>query len=92
MIVVTAVRAVFTALELIILAEVIWSWIDPNPYNPQPARVWLRRLSEPLLSPFRRFIPPIGGALDISPIVALLLLRVLERVIIGAIDPYGGGY
>jgi len=35
----------------------------------------LARLVEPYLAPFRRFIPPIGGVLDISPIVALFVLR-----------------
>ncbi|WP_082472271.1 YggT family protein [Paenibacillus bovis] len=35
----------------------------------------LGRLVEPYLAPFRRFIPPIGGVLDISPIVALFVLN-----------------
>jgi YggT family protein len=35
----------------------------------------LGKLVEPYLSPFRRFIPPIGGMIDISPIVALFALR-----------------
>ena len=37
--------------------------------------VWLGKLVEPYLTPFRRIIPPIGGMIDISPIVALIALR-----------------
>jgi len=87
---ITVVRAAFTALELMILADVIWSWIQPNPYDMHPLRFWLRRITEPILAPIRSVIPPLGGTLDISPIVALLLLRLIERLVVGVLDPYGG--
>jgi len=90
--VVAAVRAVFLILELAVLAEVIWSWVQPSPYDMHPVRLWLRRLTEPILEPIRRVIPPLGGTLDISPIVALLLLRLLERLVVGVLDPYGTGF
>ena len=38
----------------------------------------LTKLVEPYLSPFRRFIPPIMGTLDISPIVALFVLQFVQ--------------
>ena len=46
---------------------------------------FLRDVSEPYLSIFRRFIPPIGP-LDISPIVAILVLQIVGNIIIGAVD------
>jgi uncharacterized protein YggT (Ycf19 family) len=46
---------------------------------------FLRDVSEPYLSIFRRFIPPIGP-IDISPIVAILVLQIVGRIIIGVID------
>ena len=56
-----------------IIAYVLLSWI-PNA-RESFAGQWLGKLVEPYLAPFRRFIPPIGGMLDISPIVALLSLQ-----------------
>lgn len=90
MYVVAAVRAVFLALELAFLAEVIWSWVQPRPYDLHPIRLGLRRVTEPILDPIRRVIPPLGGTLDLSPIVALLLLRLVERLVVGVLDPYAG--
>lgn len=55
-----------------ILIRVILSWVAPNNYNPVTAL--LNSLSEPILRPFRRLIPPIGG-FDISPIFAIILLQ-----------------
>lgn len=74
--------AVTAVIELVILSlnlfffavliRVILSWVAPHNYNPITALV--TTLSEPVLRPFRRTIPPIGG-LDISPVFALILLQ-----------------
>lgn len=56
----------------VILVRVILSWIAPGNYNPVTALI--ATLSEPILRPFRRLIPSIGG-LDISPIFAIVLLQ-----------------
>jgi len=56
----------------VVLIRIILSWISPNNYNPVVAL--LNSLAEPILRPFRRLIPPIGG-LDISPIFAIILLQ-----------------
>ena len=55
-----------------VLIRIILSWVAPGNYNPITAL--LTTLSEPILRPFRRLIPPIGG-LDISPIFAIVLLQ-----------------
>jgi len=55
-----------------ILIKIILSWIAPHTYNPITALI--STLAEPILSPFRRYIPPIGG-LDVSPIFAVILLQ-----------------
>ncbi|QYR24206.1 YggT family protein [Paenibacillus sp. sptzw28] len=47
---------------------------------------WLGKLVEPYLTPFRRIIPPIGGMLDISPIVALFALRFVALGIIAILN------
>jgi len=52
---------------------VLMSWL-PSVKNSVVGD-FLGKLVEPYLQPFRRLIPPIGGILDISPIVALFALR-----------------
>jgi len=56
----------------VILIKIIMSWVAPHNYNPVTAM--LTTLSEPILRPFRRLIPPIGG-LDVSPILAIVLMQ-----------------
>jgi YggT family protein len=52
--------------------EVIFSWVNPD----APIAPIVRALNQPLMRPLRRFIPPIAGV-DLSPILAFLLLRVV---------------
>lgn len=59
-------------LFFVILIRIILSWVAPNNYSPVTAM--LNALAEPVLRPFRRMIPAIGG-LDISPIFAIILLQ-----------------
>jgi YggT family protein len=70
----------------IILATVIMSWLvafgvinASNPYVRQIGQA-LRRLTEPLLGPIRRFLPDLGG-IDISPIVLLIGLQFLKYLV-----------
>jgi len=71
----------------IIIAAVIVSWLVGfgviNTYN-QIARVIVRvlhALTEPVFGPIRRLLPPFGG-LDLSPLIALLLIFFLQRWLI----------
>jgi YggT family protein len=57
---------------------------DPN----HPAVAFVRQITEPVLAPIRRMLPPVqvgGGFLDLSPMVALLLLWVLERILLAVL-------
>lgn len=62
-----------------VLARVILSWVAPDPYNPI-VRV-IAQITEPVMAPARRLLPPMGG-LDLSPIVVLLGVQFL-RVLFG---------
>jgi len=62
-----------------ILIQVIISWINPGGYNP--AIGLIHGLTEPLLAPVRRRMPNMGG-LDLSPMVVMLGLVVLEMLLI----------
>jgi YggT family protein len=52
--------------------EVIFSWVNPD----APLAPIVRALNQPLMRPLRRLIPPIAGV-DLSPILAFLMLRVV---------------
>ena len=62
----------------VILIRIVLSWVAPNSYNPMVAM--LNTIAEPILRPFRRMIPAIGG-LDISPIFAIVLLKAGEIIL-----------
>jgi len=62
-----------------ILIQAIVSWVNPHSYHPIVAVA--RSISEPIMAPARRIIPPIGG-LDLSPIIVLLFLHVSLIIIV----------
>ncbi|MGB4345329.1 MAG: YggT family protein [Burkholderiaceae bacterium] len=55
----------------LLIIEVIFSWVNPH----APLAPMVRALNEPLMRPIRRIVPPIGG-LDLSPLLAFLILRI----------------
>ena len=61
-----------------ILIMIIASFLAPGSYHP--ALALLQQITEPLLGPARRLIPPMGG-LDFSPILVFLLIGVVERIL-----------
>ena len=69
---------IFTFLYLAIMARIILSWFKIDPYHP--VSVFLFRLTEPILSPFRNIIPPLG-MIDLSPIVALIVLGIVQQIL-----------
>ncbi len=84
------VHTLFLVYLLLILAYIITSWI-PLPYN-----IWLNRVQrflydvvDPYLRLFRRFLPQLrmgGLGLDLSPVLAILVLFAVERVIISGLE------
>ena len=65
-----------------ILIQVIISWVNPGMYNPVMGL--LHSLTEPLLGPARRVIPPISG-LDLSPIVVIIVLQLASMLMVAPI-------
>ena len=70
-----------TVYILLILAYIITSWIR-LPYSPWLNRIqrFLYDVCEPYLRIFRRFVPPIGP-LDLSPMIAVIVLIVIQRIV-----------
>ncbi|MCL5950686.1 MAG: YggT family protein [Chloroflexi bacterium] len=69
----------FTVLSFAIIARALISWLPIDPYHP--AVQLLNQVTEPILAPLRRVIPPIGGMMDITPIVALIIIQVLQALV-----------
>ena len=61
------------------MISIIASFIAP--YSGHPALVLIRQLTEPLMEPFRRFLPSMGG-LDLSPIFVFLAIQIIRTVLI----------
>lgn len=68
--------------SLVIFVYVMMSWIPSSSGIIGDLRSALGKICDPYLDLFRRFIPPIGGMIDISPIVALLVLQFGVRFIV----------
>lgn len=68
-----------------IIVRVVLSWIAPSGYNP--ALAIITTLTEPILRPFRRIIPPLGG-LDLSPLFVIIALMAVT-IIVAGLKPLG---
>ncbi|HZQ07185.1 MAG TPA: YggT family protein [Anaerolineae bacterium] len=75
----TTVEIFFNIVLLLILVRIILSWLPQLRYNQIAEIVF--GITEPILSPFQRIIPPIG-MIDISPMVAIIALSVLQQVLL----------
>ncbi len=86
------VGALFSVYFVLILLNILLSWIPRIPYNRFLYGVidFINEVTNPYLNLFRRFIPPLGGggfALDLSPILGLIVLGLVRGLVVGAIDP-----
>ncbi len=70
----------FTIYTVTIIAEAILSWFQQGSHNPMIAL--LHQLNQPVLNPVRRIIPTFSG-IDLSPLVALVLLQLASILIVG---------
>lgn len=68
------------------LIRVVLSWIQPGGYNP--VLVLINQLTEPMMAPARRIIPPFGG-LDISPILVFIFLYLTLMLVVRPILDFG---
>jgi YggT family protein len=80
------INALFFIFYVLLFANIIFSWVRPNPYHPGygPIIRFVYAVTEPVLNPVRRLMPALGG-LDFSPMIVLILARFLQRAIISLI-------
>lgn len=84
------VNALFTVYIVLIFIRILLSWIPSLPSVGPVAAVigFVRETTDPYLNFFRRFLPPLGGsgfALDLSPIIGVILLVILQVMVVGVI-------
>jgi YggT family protein len=75
----------------LILVRILMSWIPRMPYNRilDMVLTFVRDVTDPYLNLFRRFLPPVRigpGALDLSPIIATIVLLVVGELLATAIE------
>jgi len=64
----------------IIIIRALISWVNPDPYNP--IVMFLYRITEPVLSTVRRWIPLGNIGIDISPIIVILVIVFLQSFLV----------
>ncbi|MBX7144452.1 MAG: YggT family protein [Oligoflexia bacterium] len=86
-------RGIATVLDMLlgmviflVIARAIISWVNADPMNPIVR--FLVSSTDPLLRPLRRFVPILGGGIDITPIVLLLLLYFLKAALVDTLMDY----
>ncbi len=86
----STIDVLYRVYNIMIIAYILTSWL-PNVRDSKIGE-FLGKLVEPYLTPFRKIIPPIGGVIDLSPIVALLALNFvvlgLKEVIFFILRPF----
>jgi YggT family protein len=84
------VETLFLIYTILIFIRVLMSWFTRIPYNTVLNAVleFVRETTDPYLLLFRRFVPMVRigpGALDLSPIVAIIVLQIVARIVVGII-------
>ena len=80
---ITVINIVAGVLYVLILARILISWLPIHPWHPVVR--WLRIIVDPILAPFRRILPSVAG-LDLSPLLAILVIFFIAHLATGAIS------
>jgi YggT family protein len=87
----TYVDALFIVYIVLIFANILISYVPRMPYNRVLRALldFVKETTDPYLNFFRRFLPPIGGggfALDLSPVIGIIVLFVVQAVVVSLIS------
>ncbi len=75
-----AVELILTVYYWLILVRALISWVNPDPWNPIVK--FLERATEPVLAPIRRAIPAFNVGIDLSPLIAFMILLFLKSFLV----------
>ena len=79
---ISIIQLAYWALFILMIVRIVLSFTGMSPYHPFYQQVL--RLTEPLLEPVRRILPPMGG-LDFSPMIVLFAASFIQRILISTI-------
>ena len=84
------VATLFTVYIVLILIRIVLSWFPRIPYYRwlDVVLTFIRDVTDPYLNVFRRFMPAVrfgGGAIDLSPMVAMFVLIIVGQIVVGLI-------
>ena len=82
------VNQIFYFYYILLIIRIFLTWIPSINWEQQPF-AWMRSVTDPFLNIFRGIIPPIGGVLDISPVIAIILLQILQGLVVGLLSGLG---
>jgi YggT family protein len=71
----------------VIIIRALISWVNPDPYNPIVQ--FLTRITEPVLRPIRKLAPPYKIGVDLSPLIAVLIVIFLQYALINTLYRIG---
>jgi YggT family protein len=77
---ISLVNLAFQVYILIVIGRILISWVNPDPYNPIVR--FLSQATDPLLFQIRRVLPLQFGAFDLTPIVLIFGLQLLQRLLL----------
>jgi len=71
----------------VIIMRALLSWVNPDPYNPIVQ--FLTRVTEPVLRPLRKLVPTWKMGIDLSPLIAILIIYFLEIAVVDTLARFG---
>jgi YggT family protein len=71
----------------VIIIRALLSWVNPDPYNPIVQ--FLTRITEPVLRPLRKLVPTWKLGVDLSPLIAILIIYFLEIALVDTLVRFG---
>lgn len=74
------IHSTFSLYTLLLMVRIIGSWFPK--LSQYGWMIFIGKMTDPYLNIFRRFIPPIGGVLDISPLIGFLVLQFFETILV----------
>jgi YggT family protein len=72
----------------VLIIRALISWVNPDPYNPIVQI--LTRMTEPVLAPIRKLVPPYKVGIDFSPLIAILIIIFLQYALVKNLYRFAG--
>ena len=82
------VSKIAQAIEILIIVRVLLSWADNNSFNPLV--IQLNNITDFFIKPFRSIVPAEKIGIDISPIIAVIVINIIETMLIDIIQRFIG--